>query len=91
LPIKALKRFYQQGNPKGLPTDTVDKIRKMLAFMDDLEDVEELKALPTWNAHTLAGNRKGTWSLTVTRNWRLTFRIDTDAKEILDVNFEDYH
>ena len=39
----------------------------------------------------LTGDRKGTLSLTVTRNWRLTFRIDTDAKEILDVNFEDYH
>jgi len=25
----------------------------------------------------------------VTRNWRLTFRIDAD--EVVDVNFEDYH
>ena len=34
---------------------------------------------------------KGTWSLHVTRNWRLTFWIDEDEKEICDVNFEDYH
>lgn len=88
---KALKRLYQQGSPKGLPADAVDKIRKMLAFMDDMEDVEELKALPTGDAHPLKGDRKGTWSLTVTRNWRLTFRMDAEAKEIVDVDFEDYH
>ncbi len=31
------------------------------------------------------------WSLTVTANWRLTFRIDRDAMEIVDLNYEDYH
>ena len=88
---KALKRLYKQDDPKGLPADAVSKIRKMLAFMDDMEDVEELKALPTWDAHLLKGDRKGTWSVTVTRNWRLTFRMDADAREIIDVDLEDYH
>ena len=42
--------------------------------------------------HTLTGNRHGTWSLSVTRNRRLTFRIDIAAEdEICDVNLEDYH
>ena len=35
------------------------------------------------------GDRKGTWSLSVTRNWRLTFGIGDD--EIIDLNLEDYH
>jgi proteic killer suppression protein len=35
------------------------------------------------------GDRKGVWSLTVTRNWRLAFRIEDDEK--LDVDYEDYH
>ena len=34
---------------------------------------------------------KGTWSLSVTRNRRLTFCIDTADREICDVNLEDYH
>jgi proteic killer suppression protein len=29
--------------------------------------------------------------LSVTRNWRLTFRIDAAEREIFDVNLEDYH
>ena len=63
----------------------------MLAFLDDMEDPEELGALPSWKVHTLTGDRKGTWSLSVTANRRLTFRIDTGEREIHDVNLEDYH
>jgi proteic killer suppression protein len=76
---------------KGVPADTVDKLRKMLAYLDNMEDPEELRALTAWKAHTLTGDRKGTWSLSVTRNRRLTFRIDTAEREICDLNLEDYH
>lgn len=55
-----------------------------------MQDPEELRALASWNAHTLTGDRKGTWSLNVTRNHRLTFHIDAE-REVLDVNLEDYH
>jgi toxin HigB-1 len=63
----------------------------MLAFLDAMNDPEELQALPSWKAHTLTGDRKGTWSLCVTGNRRLTFRIDSAEREICDVNLEDYH
>lgn len=88
---KGLKRFYAEASAKGVPPDTVDKLRKMFAFLDTMDDPEELRALTAWKAHTLTGNRKGTWSLSVTRNRRLTFRIDTAEREIYEVNLEDYH
>jgi len=88
---KGLKRLYAEDNAKGVPPDIVDKLRKMLAFLDDMEAPEELRALPSWKVHTLTGDRKGTWSLSVTRNRRLTFRIDTAESEICDLNLEDYH
>jgi proteic killer suppression protein len=88
---KGLKKLYADDSPRGVPPDTVDKLRKMFAFLDDMEDPEELRALPSWKVHTLSGDRKGTWSLSVTANWRLTFRIDTTEREICDVNLEDYH
>jgi toxin HigB-1 len=74
-----------------VPPDTVDKLRKMLAFLDDMQDPEEFRALPAWKVHTLTGDRKSTWSLSVSRNRRLTFRIDTADPEICDLNLEDYH
>ena len=88
---KGLKRLYAEDATKGVPPDTVDKIRKMLAFLDEMEEVEELRSLSSWKAHVLTGNRKGTWSLSVTKNRRLTFRVDTTESEIYDVNLEDYH
>jgi proteic killer suppression protein len=77
---KGVKRLYMEDNAKGVPPDAVDKLRKMLAYLDNMEDVEEF-----------SGDRKGTWSLSVTRNRRLTFRIDVARSEIRDVDLEDYH
>lgn len=88
---KGLKQLYVEDVVKGVPPDTADKLRKMLAFLDDMESPEELRSLPSWKAHTLTGGRKGAWSLTVTRNRRLTFRIEAADNEICDVNLEDYH
>jgi len=91
---KGLKELYGEDSVKGVkgvPPDSADKLRKMLAFLDDMQGSEELRGLPTWKAHTLSGDRKGTWSLSVTRNRRLTFRIDMAALEICDLNLEDYH
>lgn len=39
----------------------------------------------------LTGDRKGTWGLFVTKNWRMTFQIDSDEIEIIDLDYEDYH
>ena len=88
---KGLKKLYADDATKGVPPDTVDKLRKMLTFLDDMGDAEELRMLPSWKAHTLTGSCKGAWSLSVTANRRLTFRIDAAEREICDVNLEDYH
>jgi len=88
---KGLKRLYTEDGAKGMLPDVVDKLWKMLAYLDNMEDPEELRTLTAWKAHTLTGDRKGTWSLSVTRNRRLTFRIDRAEREIFGLNLEDYH
>ena len=69
----------------------MDKLRKMFAFLDNMADADELRSLTAWKVHTLTGDRKGTWSLSVTGNRRLTFPIDLADREIRDMNLEDYH
>jgi toxin HigB-1 len=88
---KGLGRLYSEDTAKGVPPDTVDKLRKMLAFLDSMENADELRALTAWHPHMLVGDREGTWSLSVTRNRRLTFRIDAAKRQICDINLEDYH
>jgi toxin HigB-1 len=88
---KGLKKLYEDDVTRGVPPDSVDKLRKMLAFLDEMENPEELRMLPSWKAHALKGDRKGFWSLSVTANWRLTFRMNADRRSIHDLNLEDYH
>ena len=88
---KGLKALYEDDLARGVPPDSVDKLRKMLAFLDDMHGPDELRSLQSWKVHTLSGDRNGIWSLSVTRNRRLTFRIDIPDREICDVNLEDYH
>jgi proteic killer suppression protein len=45
--------------------------------------------MPGWRLHPLKGNRRGRYAITVTRNWRITFRLRGNT--ITDVDFEDYH
>lgn len=88
---KGLGELYAEDTARGVPPDSADKLRKILAFLENMSDAEELRSLPSWKVHTLSGGRKGAWSLSVTRNRRLTFRIDAIENEVCDVNLEDYH
>ncbi len=88
---KGLRRFVEDDDSSGLPAASVEKIRRIVSFLQEMGREDELRAVPGWRAHLLTGDRKGTWSLSVTRNWRLTFRIDRQEIVIIDLNFEDYH
>jgi proteic killer suppression protein len=87
---KALRRFAETGSPKGLPAGSVDRLRNMLAYIDAIEAAEELRVPPNFDAHQLTSDRKGEWSLTVTKNWRMTFRVNA-AGAVEDMDLEDYH
>jgi len=88
---KGLRRFIEKDDPSGLPPAATEKIRDIVSFLQEMEHANELRKIPQWKAHQLTGNRKGTWALSVTRNWRITLRIDEDEQEIFDLNFENYH
>lgn len=86
---KALRAFAETGRSKGLPGNLVDRLRNMLAWLSVIEEAGELRMPPNYGAHLLTGDREGEWALTVTKNWRMTFRIDGDVIE--DIDLEDYH
>jgi proteic killer suppression protein len=45
--------------------------------------------IPGYRFHALTGNRKGTYAVTVTGNWRITFRFA--GEDAIDVDLEGYH
>ena len=85
---RGLKRFYEQEDLRRLPGDMVNRIRAILVRLSIAETIADL-AVPEYRLHELKGDRKGTWSVTVRANWRITFRFE--AGHAYDVNFEDYH
>jgi len=86
---KGLRRFFETGNAKGLVGD-VNRLRKMLAFIDAAASFDELAVPPNYGLHELVGDKAGRWAMTVTRNWRLTF-IKLDEHSIAELDLEDYH
>jgi hypothetical protein len=42
------------------------QVRNILTYLQEMEEVQELRDILSWKAHPLIGDRKGTWSLTVT-------------------------
>jgi toxin HigB-1 len=88
---RGLRRFIKNDDPTGLPAAATEKIRNIVSFLQDMQHEAELRTVPVWKAHQMTGDRKGAWSLSVTKNWRITFLIDREEIEIIDLNFEDYH
>lgn len=88
---RGLKRFIERDDASGLAPAVVEKVRNIVTFLQEMQDVQELRDVASWKAHQLTGDRKGTWSLSVTRNWRMTFRADQTKGEIIDLDYEDYH
>jgi proteic killer suppression protein len=88
---RGLRRFMERNDASGLAPSVIEKVRNILSFLQEMEDAQELRDIPSWKAHQLSGGRRGTWGVTVTPNWRITFRVDQSQGEILDLNFEDYH
>ena len=87
---KGLRAFLETGIPKGIDARLVSRLRNMIALLGAATDANELKVPPNFGFHWLIGDRAGTASMTVTKNWRLTFKVNA-VNEIIDLDLEDYH
>ena len=86
---RGLREYYLDGNARGLNQSLVPRIRTVLFALEAAPDMETLQGPPGWRIHQLKGDRAGEWSISVSGNWRLTFRIEDGA--IVNLNLEDYH
>jgi len=80
--------LFESGQTAGVMIEHVKRLRQILALLETAGTVDDMK-LPGLNLHELKGARKGTWSVKVSGNWRVTFRIRSG--DAVDVNYEDYH
>lgn len=86
---KGLKALYQDDDASGVPAPSAAKIKRILAALEYADDLSQVATMPGWRLHPLKGSRKAEYSITVTGNWRITFKLQGNA--VTDVDFEDYH
>lgn len=85
---KGLKKLFEEDDRSKVSADIVNKLLRSLDALDAATVSSDLN-LPGFRLHQLKGNRKGTWAIDISGNWRLTFKFqDGDA---FDVDLEDYH
>jgi toxin HigB-1 len=85
---KGLGRFFETGSKSGIRTQHAERLRLILARLNAATAPRDL-ALPGLDLHPLKGDRKGIWAVSVSGNWRITFRFM--EKDVDAVDYEDYH
>jgi proteic killer suppression protein len=84
-----MKRFIEDDDDRGIRRDLVNRVRRVLTALQTAQDIESLEGPPGWRIHQLTGDRAGTWSISVSGNWRITF--DLQSGELCNLDLEDYH
>jgi proteic killer suppression protein len=85
---KGLERYFEDGTPRGIPVQQMNRIRLILGRLHASTSPQDM-GLPGLHLHELKGQRRGTWSVRVTSNWRITFKFEGNHAH--NVNLEDYH
>jgi toxin HigB-1 len=85
---RGLEKFFSTGSKAGIQAQHAKRLTIILGRLHASTGPLDMN-LPGLKLHELTGNRKGTWSVTVSGNWRITFQFQGEDAEIVD--YEDYH
>ncbi len=85
---KGLERFFLRGTTAGIQAKHARRLRLLLGRLNVAREPRDM-GLPGLDLHRLKGERKGTWAVTVSGNWRITFAFS--GPDVVNVDYEDYH
>jgi proteic killer suppression protein len=85
---KGLRELFEKGKSKHITSDFAPKLLRQMDAVNQADAPAELN-FPGYDLHELKGERAGTWTMKVNKNWRLTFRFENGAA--IDLDLEDYH
>jgi proteic killer suppression protein len=85
---RGLARFFETGSKAGIQAQHAERLRLILGRLNAATAPRDM-GLPGLSLHPLKGERKGTWAVTVSGNWRVTFTFV--GKDADSVDYEDYH
>jgi proteic killer suppression protein len=85
---KALERFVLHGDASKLSVPNVTRVERILRSLNSAKSPDAMN-VPGWRFHPLKGDRKGSYAVDASGNWRITF--GWSGQDATDVDLEDYH
>jgi len=85
---KGLEAFHQQGQTKGIQQAHAKRLRGILALLEAAVIITDMN-VPGLKLHLLQPKQNGYWFVTVSGNYRVTFRFENGGA--YDVDVLDYH
>jgi proteic killer suppression protein len=85
---KGLARFFTTGSKQGIRPEHAQRLADILFRLQFARTVEDMN-FPGSRLHRLKGKATGVWAVTVSGNWRITFRFENG--HALEVDYVDYH
>lgn len=85
---KGLRKFANTGTTSGIQPQHRNKLQAILTFLEVAEHPEEMN-FPGSDLHPLKGNLAGFWSVKVSGNWRVIFRMEDG--HAYNIDYLDYH
>ena len=85
---RGLDRYFTKGTAAGIQAKHENRVRLILARLHASTSARDMN-LPGLKLHPLKGKKKGTWAVSVSGNWRITFAFD--GTDVIEVDYEDYH
>ena len=85
---KGLERFFYDNDRSGINTEHASRLGRILDRLDGSTGGQDMN-LPGFKLHELKGSAKGTFSVSVSGNWRVTFKFE--GNDAIVVDYCDYH
>ena len=85
---RGLRRAHQTGSYHQVNAAYANRIARVIATRQAATKPSDLD-LPGYRLHPLKGHLEGFWSIRISANWRITFRME--GVHAYDVDLTDYH
>ena len=85
---KGIEKFFLTGSKAGIQPRHAARLNVQLTVLNAATRPEHMN-VPGWKFHALAGSLAAHWAVSVSGNWRLTFRFN--GEDAILVDYQDYH
>lgn len=86
---KETEKIFRGQVSTKLPKDIQRTTRRKLLYLDDAEDLQDLRAVPSHRLEKLKSQRRGQYSIRINDQWRICFQWT--AGKARNVEILDYH